>query len=112
MHLSEGEVYLFDAFTERRHRGRGFAPALCLHQLRYRMNLMRTRPEWIDQMFARLPLATEHTVKHCASYLLPFNPVRITDGFSAWRPCTARTPGPPATCTKRATDSGSGVCAR
>ncbi len=33
--LNAGDAYLFDAFTEPRHRGLGIAPALCLHQLGY-----------------------------------------------------------------------------
>lgn len=33
--LTAGDVYLFDAFTEPRHRGQGVAPALCLQQLRH-----------------------------------------------------------------------------
>jgi ribosomal protein S18 acetylase RimI-like enzyme len=35
LHFGEGEAYLFDAYTEARHRGQGLAPALCLHQLLY-----------------------------------------------------------------------------
>jgi GNAT superfamily N-acetyltransferase len=33
--LSAGDIYLFDAFTDPRHRGKGIAPALCRYQLRY-----------------------------------------------------------------------------
>jgi ribosomal protein S18 acetylase RimI-like enzyme len=35
MHVGEGEVYFFDAFTDGSCRGQGIAPALCRHQLRY-----------------------------------------------------------------------------
>ena len=33
--LSAGDAYLFDAYTLPAYRGRGVAPALCAHQLRY-----------------------------------------------------------------------------